>query len=66
MQGIWDRIQTASEQMFNQLSRQRVAQGRRRERGERGGVLATDGWKDRQGTENGQNMGALTEEMMGG
>lgn len=29
MQGIWDRIQTAKQQMFNQLSRQRVAEGKR-------------------------------------
>lgn len=46
----------SEQQMFNQLSRQRVAEGEGRR-----GALATDDWKDRHEIENGQNMVKLTE-----
>lgn len=46
----------SEQQMFNQLSRQQVAEGEGRR-----GTLATDDWKDRQEIENGQNMKRLTQ-----
>lgn len=46
----------SEQQMFNQLSRQRVAE----EEG-RGGTLAMDDWKDRREMANEQNMATLTE-----
>lgn len=47
----------SEQQMFNQLSRQRVAEGEGRgEETGKGGSLATDDWKDRREIENGPYM----------